>query len=218
MRKLDYIRLCPHCHGWRSTRRALCLKCQETLNSQRLVHKGLAKHAQYFCSVTSLYYFHDSPFLTHLVYILKGAQQEALWCELADTMVTHFNLFNSESVNLKNCALVPAPSRDGQPDHAYFLAKALAELLKTRSYPCLKRTGDEQQKKLNLGLRHKRHFTCNEALRPEWHQPILFVDDVITSGSTAYAAYLALGKPEQFSVWTLLQRPKEHLIEKSVKL
>jgi predicted amidophosphoribosyltransferase len=38
--------------------------------------------------------------------------------------------------------------------------------------------------------------------------PFAFVDDVITSGSTAMAAYLALGDPDYFEAWTLVCRPK----------
>jgi predicted amidophosphoribosyltransferase len=38
--------------------------------------------------------------------------------------------------------------------------------------------------------------------------PIVFVDDVITSGATAMAAYMALEDPSRFEVWTLANRPK----------
>lgn len=36
----------------------------------------------------------------------------------------------------------------------------------------------------------------------------IFVDDVITTGATAMAAYMALGSPECFETWTLVCRPK----------
>lgn len=37
---------------------------------------------------------------------------------------------------------------------------------------------------------------------------IIFVDDVITTGASAMAAYMALGSPKSFSVWVLASRPK----------
>lgn len=37
---------------------------------------------------------------------------------------------------------------------------------------------------------------------------IVFADDVITSGATAMAAYMALGDPDGFEVWTLAARPR----------
>ena len=36
----------------------------------------------------------------------------------------------------------------------------------------------------------------------------IFADDVITTGATALAAYMALGDPPSFEVWTLACRPK----------
>lgn len=38
--------------------------------------------------------------------------------------------------------------------------------------------------------------------------PFLFADDVITTGSTAIAAYMALGDPSDFEVWTMVNRPR----------
>jgi predicted amidophosphoribosyltransferase len=37
---------------------------------------------------------------------------------------------------------------------------------------------------------------------------IVLVDDVMTSGATALAAYMALGDPQLFEVWTIANRPK----------
>jgi len=35
---------------------------------------------------------------------------------------------------------------------------------------------------------------------------VIFVDDVITTGATARAAWLSLGRPERFVVWSLARR------------
>jgi len=83
------------------------------------------------------------------------------------------------------------------------------------------------QKALSAGERRQRRFVLRkdfhaEAIRHEHEQDeragpsiecyaqktVVFVDDVITTGSTAMAAYIALGDPENFEVWTLAHRPK----------
>lgn len=40
---------------------------------------------------------------------------------------------------------------------------------------------------------------------------VIFVDDIITSGATALAAYIAAGEPEGFEVWTLVCRTRKQL-------
>ena len=37
--------------------------------------------------------------------------------------------------------------------------------------------------------------------------PVIFVDDIVTTGATAKAAYLALGRPKNFAIWSLFYRP-----------
>jgi predicted amidophosphoribosyltransferase len=56
-------------------------------------------------------------------------------------------------------------------------------------------------------LRHERASLCFDAHGDACAKWVVFVDDVVTSGATARAAYRALGRPERFAVCTLFCRP-----------
>lgn len=106
--------------------------------------------------------------------------------------------------------VVPAPSRRGpQRDHAMALAEALVELsgwnLKNVLRFQIPEGGAQKTKK--AWQRSERRFIAVEDLKAQGGT-ILFVDDVVTTGSTARAAWLALREPSEFEVWSVAHQPR----------
>lgn len=114
----------------------------------------------------------------------------------------------------KNALIVPAPG--GKHDHARALATEIGEILHAPLVDILldpKRGKASPNQKLQaLEGRFQRRYEVRTSEvdlkahifeKPTW----IFVDDVITSGATAMAAYMALGDPTCFEVWTLANRP-----------
>lgn len=100
-----------------------------------------------------------------------------------------------------------------QRDHSWLLAQVLVRLLgpvEAQSVVGLRKEESVEggpQKLKSASARRSRRFVYEEKFsgrRLSW----VFVDDVITTGSTAQAAYEALGEPESFEVWALICRPK----------
>lgn len=109
---------------------------------------------------------------------------------------------------------VPAPGkRMSLPDHAESLALQLAKISGGQYWPGLLRIERGQQKRK---AEKERKGVLNVAKAPQWQNvpfdralsKVVFVDDIITSGSTAQSAYIGLDKPEDFEVWTIFHRPR----------
>jgi predicted amidophosphoribosyltransferase len=114
----------------------------------------------------------------------------------------------------RNLVFIPPPSNSF--DHGTLWTKALAERCLSPIWPVLQNDLDGEkvsQKHLNRVERHERRFGIREQIAGYWplgneSGRLIFADDVITTGSTAMAAFMALGDPEQFEVWTLVARPR----------
>lgn len=109
---------------------------------------------------------------------------------------------------------VPAPPiRQGVKDHAFQLALCLSEIWGAEMSLCLERESSQSQRRAGRLERKatRIRFRPND---PTWEsvrqrkKTVVFVDDVVTTGSTAQAAFLALGSPSTFNVWTLAYRPR----------
>jgi hypothetical protein len=102
-------------------------------------------------------------------------------------------------------------SRRGDRDHAWLLAHLFREAYGSGrvvplSYPPGPLTIGRQK---HRGLRGRSEIEFAEVLEDissidRW----IFIDDVITSGATARAAFHALKKPQRYEVWTLVDRAK----------
>ncbi|MGZ3743352.1 MAG: ComF family protein [Pseudobdellovibrionaceae bacterium] len=113
----------------------------------------------------------------------------------------------------KSFFIIPSPSKTKSPDHAQLFAHALVRKGGGELYNCLLRKDPiNQQKNKSRRQRQKvtfvwsENFTKQEFIKVSSGKRIIFVDDVVTTGSTARAAWISLGKPRDFAVWALAQR------------
>lgn len=207
------LRSCLYCGSLDRGPDGLCRVCSADLQSWqqsdgRLFHQEIHK-----LQVEALYQWLPGrqEVLSKLVHALKGKQGEKLWQYYAEEFLRGRW---SENPSRKKYLLIPAPSRDGQRDHAYYFVKALSESgAGFELYNCLSREG-------RAGDQKKRTRSQRERTAMEWAENItqkdfkaksagkcvIFVDDIVTTGSTARAAWRTLGKPRDFAVWALAQR------------
>lgn len=149
------------------------------------------------------------PFLRPLIYALKGGWGGAIVDSLAEDMA-----FARGTIPLRpNVFRVTAPPRGEStgPNHAEILARAFAGSLRSEYWGGLvplRTEGSEPsaQKRKTAEARRKRQYRADE-LETDSDEAWVFVDDVVTTGATARAAFEALGQPARFEVWALAWRP-----------
>lgn len=103
--------------------------------------------------------------------------------------------------------LIPAPSRYSFQDHAFCLASAFAHFSHLQLYNPLLRLSPvgQVQKQRKRQERRQIHF-CVKANSCMNNKKVIFVDDILTTGATARAAYRALEEPKAFVIFTLAWR------------
>lgn len=109
----------------------------------------------------------------------------------------------------QNAILIPAPSHSqtDSRDHAFCLASSFSffsgvpvKNLLTRPFQF-----DKKQKRKIKWERKTARFCIKENFIGD-EKMIIFIDDILTTGATAQAAWKALGEPEKFIIFTLTWR------------
>ena len=137
----------------------------------------------------------------HFILRLKGGKNALVFNDLS--------FFIWEAMNSQVCkkpVFIPAPPRSVE-DHATLFAKSLSAVWGGSPYwNGLCRESGVSQKRLKQSERKKLRMDRYLPLPPKTSTHI-FVDDVVTTGSTALAAYKTLGKPHSFHLWSLANMP-----------
>jgi predicted amidophosphoribosyltransferase len=210
---IRYIKIhttpCLHCGSFANTELKLCSFCRENLKS--LENKAMPSFEVSPYPIVSFYKWSpgESDILSKLLVSLKGPRGGNAWTSLAERFVTQRM---GREISAFPIQIVPAPPSDcSKIDHAYLWARGLAAALGAEVLPCLVKSKSarqrgsarKQRQRIKIDLNEK-YSSLNEGTSKQklW----IFADDVLTTGSTANAAYEALGCPENFEVWVLGHR------------
>lgn len=210
---LSLLRVCPIC-GSNAGRIELCCEYCWSQKFKPWAQGGLEK--QYLkpegIPVFSLYRWgtgRKGEQIKELISSLKGDNGERALRKLAH----EFSLLRMGEAVQDELIFCPAPaSVPGNIDHAYLWAQVLSEKWCSPMVNILKRGSSEVQKTLSVDQRRETVLELKNGCKRPLEAKIIFADDVITSGSTARAAWIALGRPPRFEVWTVACRPKLFLI------
>jgi predicted amidophosphoribosyltransferase len=143
-------------------------------------------------------------FVQRLLISLKGENSKNAWEMMAKEALPFLIGVDPKTV------VVPAPPRqNGRPDHAYFFAFAISRLSGLRFEPTLTIEGEAKKQSM---LRRSERSSRKMLAKHRSFQRVVFVDDIITTGSTAEAARVALNYPKFFNVLAFACRPASKLV------
>lgn len=208
------LRACLYCGSLERQADGLCGVCSEDLWSWQSETRGLFKNRlQKTLEVCSLFYWvpGQQEVLSRLLHALKGPGGSKLWENYAEEFWRRHLQSYAES-HVPAHLLIPSPAASSERDHAAFFTQGLAALSGAKIYSCLKKPAVSSQKRKNraqrltLALEWSEGFTKADFLRQSASKKVIFVDDVVTTGATALAAWKTLGKPRDFAVWSLAYR------------
>ncbi len=151
-------------------------------------------------AVRSLYVWtQERPIVGNLIHGLKGGTPINVLTRLSIEIARKF-------YNQENCIIVPIPSsKVGEKDHAYLIAKCIAETLDIPMWDGLIwENKTKNQKFLNKTERFRASMKKTKSL-PR-NSKIILVDDLVTSGATIMAAKRAIQSLKPIEVWTLACR------------
>ena len=200
---------CLNCGSFRNTGTGLCDYCCQKILWPRL-SLG-TKQTRDGLTVRSLFDWTPGESDEFSKWILRLKKSPSCkWSRLADLFVQHHI---SDLGRGGPCLLIPCPNAEKSRDHALKWARAIGvyghgPLIEALDIEKKARSGPQKIK--NRQERRNIEFVLSEKITGQMHlerfEKIIFLDDIVTSGSTARAAHKALGSPKNFEVWCVGHR------------
>lgn len=158
------------------------------------------------CDIKSSFVFswkkNSSPVLTKFLYHLKGGQHIIMLEKLFQIAVLKFNLINSD----KKYTLVYPKKINGNDFHAMNLSLLLRDLMGARIQEIYEAKLISDNQKNKNKLERKKILVFPQQIKPPNSADFIFIDDVLTTGSTAIEVWRSLGKPKSFQTLTVAIR------------
>lgn len=201
-----YMGCCLNCGSFQPKLGCLCDACEKSL---KLWRNHQEKEPLRGLQIRSLYHWAPgrSDILSKLILWLKGSRHEVAWHYYAQEMSKNYCESLPKNFNIY---VVPAPSRNGEMDHAALWAEGLSRALGAEFRPCLRKASELHQRGSDRGTRAliEMEVIENNTDSVDFESQVLwiFADDIVTTGSTARSAHIALGRPVHFQIWSLAQR------------
>ncbi len=202
-----YIHPCLYCGSLWKSEGLLCEICRQKLNSYLGAHLETRTLAIFEAHALFRWNPGTSDLLSTQIVGLKGSRPKADW----DYWATRFVARRlQQGMPSRKVIVAPAPSRNGQKDHAFQWAEALAKSLGGEVHLCLRKASDRHQRGASRDKRVEVVLELDEnssVVSELWSEALwVFADDIVTTGSTALAAFEALGSPPHFETWALAHR------------
>ncbi len=195
-----WLSCCLYCSQFNSQDKVLCEYCWNVISpyvgeNQWIIHKIK------FLSLIN-WQAQKSDIVSTLALNLKENNNRNQWRFLAWQLLK----MNSQLKITKNTVIIPAPAKVNQAeDHAFLLALAICEITYLPMKNILTRTNSTAEQKTKSQSERKK-MTLYSLEKNSKLIDVVFVDDIVTTGSTAIAAYEALGKPQCYQVLSLIRR------------
>jgi len=201
----SWLRHCPVCRQSFPPIEWLCIRCLNKLKSFYLKPQNLMRMQSSFRHLRLIdWTLENDAFIRAVLMSLKGPGRSLFFEVLAKEffMRVQYLLSLKRDVPL---TFIPCPSRNFLKDHGFFWAQALGRQFGLPVQQALSPLdAGLSQKAKRLSLRGGRKFLLDQKVLKS--KNLVFADDVVTSGATAKAAFLALGKPDSFMVWSIFWR------------
>ena len=206
MSLMKYLRACAVCQTYFPPTDWLCSLCWKAMEREYLCSENSYRTEKTLPHLRLIDWHEDNhQFMRFFINSLKQGGPDFIFKRLGLEMFSRFMYF--DLLNKKTSfVFVPAPSRSREKgDHAFKLAEALHFYFGGELKDCLSRKNlyDNQKSKPK---RKRSLIELESKTLISQSKTFIFVDDVLTTGSTARAAFQALNKPKNFFIFTLVWR------------
>lgn len=157
----------------------------------------------------------ESDLLSETILGLKGTQRKQQWKYWAKTFLRCHQACSAD----EETTLVTCWNKSSKPEHAEIFGRALQGILdfKPKLEVLCQRTQASDLHSFaikKLSRLERKNFNQSREIFSKANfsptkQRLIFIDDIVTTGSTLEAAYRFLDRPQNFQVWCLAYRMKE---------